>query len=697
MTEARPGAAKRRVETIRRIQQQHQQELQQIKPIQPTVRPRVRKACERNFERFCLKYFPSAFPLKFSDDHRKVIAKIQTSVLSGGLFAVAMPRGSGKTTLCEIACIWALLYGHRRFVLFIGSDLGASARSLQTIKTELECNDLLFEDFHDVCGPIRDLERIANRAKGQKNPDGTPTYIHWAADVITLPNVTGVKWARAGCSVVRVAGLTGSIRGLKQSTPLGQSIRPDLVVIDDPQTDESARSLSQCAYRERVLSGAVLGLAGPGKQISGIMPCTVIAPGDLADRMLDSAKHPEWNGERCKLLYSLPERMDLWEEYARVRAESFRQGKAGRCATEYYQAHRAEMDRGALCAWPERKRPDEASALQHAMNLRIDDPAAFASEYQNEPLVEDADGDRKTLTADQICEQLSRIPRGTAPGSARHVTAFIDVQGDLLYWMAAAWAEDFTGSIIDYGTWPDQRRPYFTLRDARPTIPQATGITSLEGSLFAALEQLSRVLLGKEYPLDQGGVTRVSRCLVDANWGMSTDLVYRWCRQTPFAGLVTPSHGKAIGASSLPMDEWARRPGSRYGLGWVMPTPKPGRVPHCVYDSNYWKSFVHGRLAAPAGELGGLTLHGDKSQTHRLIAEHLTSEFPVEVTGRGRTCFEWKWRPNRPDNHWLDCLVGCAVAASLCGVKLQIPGAPPPRRRNWAEEQRAAMAARGRR
>jgi hypothetical protein len=58
----------------------------------------------------------------------------------------------------------------------------------------------------------------------------------------------------------------------------GQTVRPSLVVLDDPQTDESARSLSQCASRESILAGAVLGLAGPGKKISGIIPCTVICP-----------------------------------------------------------------------------------------------------------------------------------------------------------------------------------------------------------------------------------------------------------------------------------------------------------------------------------------------------------------------------------------------------------------------------------
>jgi hypothetical protein len=55
---------------------------------------------------------------------------------------------------------------------------------------------------------------------------------------------------------------------------------------------------------------------------------------------------------------------------------------------------------------------------------------------------------------------------------------------------------------------------------------------------------------------------------------------------------------------------------------------------------------------------------------HRLLAEHLTSEYRVRTEGRGRTVDEWKLRPERPDNHWLDCLVGCAVAASMDGAVL---------------------------
>src|SRR3972149_4342817 len=114
----------------------------------------------------------------------------------------------------------------------------------------------------------------------------------------------------------------------------GHSVRPSLVVLDDPQTDESARSLSQCATRESVLAGAGLGLAGPGKKISGIMPCTVIRPADMADNILDPDKHPEWNGERTKMVYAFPANETLWQRYAEIRAESFRAGNDGLEATE---------------------------------------------------------------------------------------------------------------------------------------------------------------------------------------------------------------------------------------------------------------------------------------------------------------------------------------------------------------------------
>ena len=447
------------------------------------------------------------------------------------------------------------------------------------------------------------------------------------------------------------------------------SVRPSLVGLDDPQTDESARSLSQCATREGILAGAVLGLAGPGTKISGIMPCTVIRPGDVADTILDRDKHPEWNGERTKMVYTFPTNDKLWKQYAELRAESLRQGHEGEEATAFYSANREAMDRGSHVAWPERFNPDELSALQHAMNLRLRDEAAFCAEYQNEPLPAIAAGEGE-LTAEQIAGKLNRLARGLVPLAGQHVTLFIDVQGTLLYWVATAWADDFTGAVLDYGTFPDQHRAYFTLRDAQRTLATATGVVGLEGSIFAGLKKLTYTLLGRTWPREDGSELKASRCFVDANWGASTEVVYQFCRQSTYASLLTPSHGRYVGAASMPFSEYRRQQGNRVGHNWRVPVLQGRSVRHVVYDTNYWKSFVHARLAVPAGEKGCLSLFGEKAEGHRLFAEQITSEYRIKTEGRGRTVDEWRVRPNGGDNHWFDCLVGCAVAASMEGSAL---------------------------
>ncbi len=126
-----------------------------------------KRQAEQDFRLFCEQYFPLTFHLAWSPDHLKVMAKIEQAVLRGGLFAMATPRGQGKSSLCEAACIWAVLYGHREFVCLIGSDEGHAMDMLDSIKTELEGNELLLADFPEVVYPVQCLDGIANRCSGQ--------------------------------------------------------------------------------------------------------------------------------------------------------------------------------------------------------------------------------------------------------------------------------------------------------------------------------------------------------------------------------------------------------------------------------------------------------------------------------------------------------------------------------------------------
>jgi phage terminase large subunit GpA-like protein len=332
------------------------------------------------------------------------------------------------------------------------------------------------------------------------------------------------------------------------------------------------------------------------------------------------------------------------------------------------------MDAGAQVAWEQRYNHDELSAIQHAMNLRLQDEAAFFAEYQNEPLPVNKPDDEE-LTAEQIAGKVNRYGRGVVPIGCQHLTMFIDVQANLLYYVIVAWEPDFTGYVIDYGSYPDQKRPYFTLRDARITLLLVTKASGLEGAIFTGLEQLTNATLGREWRRDDGAYLRIERCLIDANWGSSTDIVYQFCRQSAFANIVMLSHGRFVGASSQPYSDYKKRPGDRLGHNWRIPNVHGKRaVRHLLFDTNYWKSFVHARLAVANGDRGCLSLFGDRSDAHRLFAEHLTAEYRIKTEGRGRTVDEWKLRPERSDNHWLDGLVGCAVGASLEGVTLENAG-----------------------
>jgi len=670
-----------------------------IGKLPPPVDPERKAACGRDFRLYCESYLAPLFPIAWSADHIRVIGIIQTAVLEGGLFAFAMPRGMGKTTIVEAAVGWALLYGHRRFVALIGSSETHAETMLANITSELSTNDLLLADFPEVCVALERLEGIAQRANGQLC-QGERTHVDIGQKVLVLPTIAA---SAASGGIVRVAGITGGIRGMSFRRPDGTKSRPDFVALDDPQTDESARSPSQCRRREQILSGAILGLAGPGAELSGFMPCTVVQPSDFADSILSREKHPEWQGERFRLVYDWPTNTALWDEYSRLRRESFANGGRGETATKFYLKKRKAMDAGARVAWPERRKKDELSALQHAWNLRIDrGEEAFFAEYQNDP-IPDVLPSTNELSAADVAKKLNGIARGLVPEGCSQLTMFIDVQGKLLYWLVAAWEDNFTGYVVDYGTWPDQKLEYFTLREAKRTISAAiakrtgddaaTARPGIAGSIYYALDRLCEEQLGREFRQDGGAVMRIGRCLVDANWGTSTETVYQFARQSRFAQVVMPSHGRYVGAASTPFSEYSRKTGDRVGLRWRIPAPKGRRaIRHVLSDINWWKTFAHDRLAVPMGDPGCWSLFGAKPAVHQMLADQLVAETRVAVEARGRTVDEWRLKQPHLDNHFLDCLVGAAVAASMLGVSpgSSVEEAPTVRRRiRLSEIQRA--------
>lgn len=637
--------------------------------IPPVKNPARREECGSDFRLFCETYRAEAFTIAWSPDHLAVLDQVQTTTFSGGLFALAMPRGAGKTTITMTAAIWALLYGFRRWVCLIGATEPKSVKLLKGIKTELRFNQLLFEDFPEACMPIRALEGKPQRATNQM-VDGAPTSIVWSADQLTFPTVKG---SVSSASMITTCGILGDIRGQQDVTQDGEVIRPDYVCLDDPQTRASAYSDRQTEDRIDTLNGDILGLAGPDTKIAGVMPCTVIRRGDMADTILDRDLAAEWHGKRTSLLNSMPTRMDMWEQYQEIREADFRNDGDGTPATEYYRDNQDEMDDGSEPSWKERFYADEISAVQNCMNLYFRDEATFASEYQNAPL--ELKGD-ESLTVEQISNRVNGYERFVVPSRANKITAFVDVQQNCLYWVVAAWAPNFTGYVLDYGAFPDQRALNFRYSQAKNTFSKRYPGLSVEAGISKGLGECIDMLCSKTYTRDDGIEMQLDRLLVDGNW--LPDVVYESVRQSAHLSHVYPARGQFVGASTKPLNANQKKDRTKIiGPHWRVEPAKEhqqGKMRHCIFDSNHWKTFVHARLATDPSEKGSLTFYRATPRHHKTFATHLRAEYAVRVEGRGRECDEWKHRPDRPDNHWLDCLSGSAIAASIEGATLEATG-----------------------
>lgn len=678
-----------------------------------------REACRFDLALFGKTYAAGALGMPFSRDHHEVIERIQDAALHGALYALGMSRGSGKTTWSRIGCLWALSYSHRRYLFLIGASEPKAIKNLQALKQFVRFGETFAEDFPEIVFPVRALGGVAQRAGGQLCLE-RPTLIRWDADEIVLPTVPPPdnwprdRWAlRAdgmvptSGSCVSVSGLTGEgIRGSLMTTDTGEQIRPDLILLDDPQTRESAKSPSQNATRIELVSGDVLGMAGPGKTISAVMLCTPIFPGDMADVMLDRKEHPLWRGDRRPMMRSMPTNMAAWDRYFPIYSECAQKDPPNyTAANEHYEANRDELDAGAESAWPENFLPTEVSAIQSAMHLYFRDPRAFASERQLQPLaIFDPSADVPGLTVDGVLERVNHHERGLVPTWATTLTAAIDVHDNLLYYCVSAWGDGFAGSVVDYGVWPGQSRTYFALRDAAPTLTTATRIGVIDAAIRSGLDAVSKSILSREWRQQGGGALRVTQCLVDA--GYKPEVVYRFCRETENAAILLAGKGVGIGAAKAPISDWRRLPGERRqrspAPAWTI-RAAAGRGRQCLFDANFWKSFVADRLLTPLGERSAMGIFGPSD--HRLFADHATAEKRerVQHPASGRTVDEWQALPGR-DNHWFDTLVSTAVGASIQGVTLEGAAAPtvarqaPPAPVDVAKEQaerKAAFQSRG--
>ncbi len=636
-----------------------------IGPIPEVKNKKLRAEVTKSFKRFCEVVFKERCYLGWSPDHLEVLERIQNSIDRGMVYALAMPRGSGKSVLVTSAALWAIVTGRRRYVALIGADKESAQELLAGLKVALETNDKLMELFPEACWPVRCLEGKANKATGQVC-NGKRTYIQWKGPRIVFAAVDDAPCSQA---IIEVRGILGRVRGMQFTRSDGFIARPDFFVLDDPQTDKSALSETQIRRRLSIITGAVLGLSGPDKAMCGFATVTVIAQDDVADQLLDSKRFPDWQGKRYQLIYKWPTNTDLWEQYATLRAECLEKYGHFEEATEFYRKNREAMDAGAKVAWEHRMEPGEISALQYVFNKKLKVPEQFDAEYQNKPKGEASDVELQPVAAIEV--KCHGYKRSELPPEATTATSFIDVQGKLLYYVTCAWnASNFSGWVLEYGSWPEQTAKYYVLRTVEKTLNKRFPKMGLEARLRAGLFELIDYLDAKVYRGPAGQTMRNQAIGIDAAWGPSTKVVQAVAREHPKSARLMPMFGRGIGPDQMPMEAWSPKDGEHRGMNWVIrPTVGGGR--HCVTDSNFWKSFLHARWNVPLGDGGCMSLYTPQLQTeHRMFAEHQRAEQVKTETGKSKQLEVWSMPSKKPDNHFFDCLYQNCVLASIAGCHL---------------------------
>lgn len=715
-TSSAAGAAHRERQAERaRRQSSSVRDIEHIPDIADVER---RERCRFSLRLFAETYNPEAFYLGWSADQLKAIARIEEAVLHGALYAFAEPRGGGKTTRCRTAILWAVAYAHRFYPVLIGANDEKATDGLDAVKMFIRFLPLFVADFPEISVPARKLGGIAQRASGQ-TCKGESTLIEWGQNRIVLPTVPPpANWSPAwplrddgmvptSGSIVGATGLTAEgIRGTVVTLSTGEQRRPDLILADDPQTRESAGSPTQIDKRIKLLSADVLGMAGPDKDISGVMPCTVIERGDAADQILDRSKHPMWRGERTQMLRTMPKNMAAWRAYFVVYEQcALREPPDFAEANAYYIAHRDTLDEGAAASWEERKLPGEVSAIQHAMHLWFRDPKAFLSEYQNDPEAPELLSECRQLTEEDLIAKLNQQQRGLVPRECNRLTAFVDVQSEVLFWTVCGWTEHFGGALVEYGAYPPQRRDVFTADTASPTLSDRFPALTESARVYAALADLVPQIMGRAWAqADASGSMSVLRCLIDC--GYETETVHDFLSRSPLRAVLRASKGRGIGPAKKPLNNYTNDPGDEHGWNWRIDARTQGKGRFIDFDTYPWKSFVASALLAPAGSVGSFYLPGASIREHTLLTSHLLAEYRAPTWGEGRRVEQWMLRAGKRENHWWDGLIGCAVGASTLGLKFSAAAAagdstqaPPADRRPVAtrdeyERQRKQFEAR---
>lgn len=290
------------------------------------------------YQYFMETYLPHYVRGEHSLFHQHIFQRVPHILTSekGARDLFVAPRGASKSTHLSLGfALYCAVRGLKHYIVEVCDVYDQAVLLIEALKAELTTNIRLQTDFPDACGEGR---------------------IWREGEFVTRNNVK-----------VQGLGAGKKIRGRRHGPH-----RPDLLFLDDIENDEGVRSPDQREKLWNWIYRAALKLGPPDGTMDVIWVGTVL---HFEAVIVKASRHPDWNVTEFQAVVKFPDRMDLWERF-----EEAYHNDGKDAAVAFYEAHRAEMDAGAVVNWP------GVQPLVFLMTERASDLAAFLTEYQNKPI-----------------------------------------------------------------------------------------------------------------------------------------------------------------------------------------------------------------------------------------------------------------------------------------------------------------------
>jgi predicted phage terminase large subunit-like protein len=260
--------------------------------------------------------------------------------------AIAAPRNSAKSSISStIYPLWSLCYEKDKFIVILSDTKGKAVEFLSHIKTEIETNEKLREDFPEIW---------ENKPK------------RWANDEIVMAN---------GSKIIAL-GSGQKIRGRRS-----RESRPSLIILDDVENETNTLTVESRDKLFNWFTKAVLKSGAQGTNV--IVVGTILHYDSLLSQLTDINKMHGWRKHTYKSVISWATHQDLWQKWSAV--FNYREdymGKRGKeAAAIYFRDHQDKMLEGSQVIWPDRESYYDLMVMREQEGER-----SFDSEKQNSPV-----------------------------------------------------------------------------------------------------------------------------------------------------------------------------------------------------------------------------------------------------------------------------------------------------------------------